>query len=124
MDELTSVIQSIIDSELDDLILDLVYDLHSSMKGLPDDQLDLVTNGQKTKQSLSSSLSQNFSTTIEKQTCRCPHCGQTNIIAVRFAYHLAKCLGKLVRFCSFRNSCFQPLADDRLVRRNIVLSIK
>lgn len=95
MDELTSVIQSIVDSELDDLILDLVYDLHSSIKGIPNDQLDLVTNGNRTKQSLSS-LSHNSTTAIEKQTCRCPHCGQTNIIAVRFAYHLAKCLGQVL----------------------------
>jgi hypothetical protein len=104
MDELSLMIQSIIDNELDDLILDLVYDIHSTMKGIPEDQLEINNNnnnnynhhgGNKTsnKQFLIP-FSQFQTTAIEKQTCICPHCGQTNIIAIRFAYHLAKCLGE------------------------------
>ena len=93
MDELSLVIQSIVDCELDDLILDLVYDIHSSMKGIPEDQLEINTNGTKTKNFLIP-FAQSQTTAIEKQTCICPHCGQTNIIAIRFAYHLAKCLGE------------------------------
>jgi hypothetical protein len=93
MDELPLVIQSIVDCELDDLILDLVYDIHSSMKGIPEDQLEINTNGTKTKNFLIP-FAQSQTTAIEKQTCICPHCGQTNIIAIRFAYHLAKCLGE------------------------------
>ncbi|CAF3525229.1 unnamed protein product [Rotaria socialis] len=92
MDDLCSAIQSIIDSELDDLILDLVYELHSSLKGIPEEQLEINNNGTKTK-NISLSLLQSQTTAIEKQTCVCPQCGQSNIIAIRFAYHLAKCLG-------------------------------
>src|SRR5215467_13883202 len=97
MDELSLVIQSIIDSELDDLILDLVYDIHSSIKGIPEDQLEINNNGNKSnnKQFLIP-FSQTSTTAIEKQTCLCPHCGQSNIIAIRFAYHLAKCLGERI----------------------------
>jgi hypothetical protein len=99
MDELSLVIQTIIDNELDDLILDLVYDIHSSMKGIPEDQLEINNNnhgGSRTsnKQQFLIPFSQTQTTAIEKQTCICPHCGQTNIIAIRFAYHLAKCLGE------------------------------
>jgi hypothetical protein len=93
MDELSLVIQTIIDSELDDLILDLVYDIHSSIKGIPEDQLEINNNGNKNKQFLIP-FSQSQTTAIEKKTCICPHCGQSNIIAIRFAYHLAKCLGE------------------------------
>ncbi|CAF1039021.1 unnamed protein product [Adineta steineri] len=92
MDELSLVIQTIIDNELDDLILDLVYDIHSSIKGIPEDQLEINNNGTKPKTFLIP-LSYSPTTPIEKQTCICPHCGQSNIIAIRFAYHLAKCLG-------------------------------
>ncbi len=93
MDDLSLFIQSIIDCELDDLILDLVYDIHSSINGIPEDQLEINNNGNKTKQFLIP-FSQSQTTAIEKQTCICPHCGQSNIIAIRFAYHLAKCLGE------------------------------
>ncbi len=93
MDELPLLVQSIIDNELDDLILDLVYEFHSSLKGIPEDQLEINNNGTKPKQFLIP-FSQSQTTSIEKQTCICPHCGQSNIIAIRFAYHLAKCLGE------------------------------
>ncbi|CAF1013642.1 unnamed protein product [Rotaria sordida] len=92
MDELSLIIQSIIDTELDDLILDLVYEIHSSLKGIPEDQLEINNNGTKTK-NFSIPFSPSQTTAIEKQTCICPQCGQSNIIAIRFAYHLAKCLG-------------------------------
>jgi hypothetical protein len=93
MDDLSLVVQSLIDSELDDLVLDLVYDIHSSLKGIPDEQLEVGTHGNKTRHlSIPSSACQTIA--IEKQTCSCPHCGQTNIVAIRFAYHLAKCLGE------------------------------
>jgi hypothetical protein len=94
MDELSLVIQSIIDSELDDLILDLVYDIHSSIKGIPEEQLEINNNGNKPKHFLIPFSQSHQTTAIEKQTCICPHCGQSNIIAIRFAYHLAKCLGE------------------------------
>lgn len=138
MDELSLVIQSIIDSELDDLILDLVYDIHSSIKGIPEDQLELSTNnnqGNKTKQFLIP-FSQTQTTAIEKQTCLCPHCGQTNIIAIRFAYHLAKCLGErkkarkylflisnLNQIETFKD-IFKVLVDVHHDKQNIVLLIK
>jgi hypothetical protein len=77
MDELPLIIQSLIDSEVDDMILDLVYEIHSSIKGFPQEQFAI-----------------NKTISIDKQTCICPSCGQTNLIATRFAYHLAKCLGK------------------------------
>jgi len=93
MDELPLLVQSIIDNELDDLILDLVYEFHSSLKGIPEDQLEINNNGTKPKQFLIP-FSQSQTISIEKQTCICPHCGQSNIIAIRFAYHLAKCLGE------------------------------
>lgn len=93
MEDLSLVIQSVIDTELDDLILDLVYEIHSSLKGIPEEQLEMNNNGTKTK-SFSLPLSQFQTTAIEKQTCICPQCGQSNIIAIRFAYHLAKCLGE------------------------------
>lgn len=93
MDESSIIIQTIIDNELDDLILDLVYELHSSLKGIPDSQLEINNNGTKNKTFLVP-FAQTQSTAIEKQTCLCPHCGQSNIIAIRFAYHLAKCLGE------------------------------
>lgn len=98
MDESSLIVHEVIESELDDLLLDLVYEIHSSLKGISDDQLDLANqNGTKTRQfSLPSSSSGN--TSIEKQTCTCPHCGQTNIVAIRFAYHLAKCLGEETLF--------------------------
>ena len=91
MDELSLMIDTIIDNELDDLILDLVYDIHSSIKGIPEEQLDLINNGARSSKQFSNTFSP---TSIDKQTCLCPHCGQSNIIAIRFAYHLAKCLGK------------------------------
>ncbi|CAF4535469.1 unnamed protein product [Rotaria sp. Silwood2] len=80
MDELSFIIQSLIDSEVDDMILDLVYEIHSSIKGIPQEQFQIYNNGNKT-------------VSIEKQTCTCPNCGQSNLIATKFSYHLAKCLG-------------------------------
>ncbi|UJR38529.1 hypothetical protein I4U23_031197 [Adineta vaga] len=80
MDELSFLIESLINSEIDDMILDLVYEIHSSIKGIPQD--DLSINNHENKR-----------ISIEKQTCICPNCGQTNLVAIRFAYHLAKCLG-------------------------------
>ncbi len=77
MDELSLIIQSLIDSEVDDMILDLVYEIHSSIKGFPQEQFQITKT-----------------ISIDKQTCICPNCGQTNLIATRFAYHLAKCLGE------------------------------
>ena len=95
MDELSFVVQSFIDSEVDDLVLDLVYELHSSLKGISADQLVFNSNGHKGRQFLHSlSPSAQTRSSIEKQTCLCPHCGQSNIVAMRFAYHLAKCLGE------------------------------
>jgi hypothetical protein len=140
MDELSLVIQSIIDNELDDLILDLVYDIHSSMKGIPEEQLEIINNGSGNKSTNKQFLipfSQSQTIAIEKQTCICPHCGQTNIIAIRFAYHLAKCLGErkskkdyfLIRFFSFHHEKYfreflQVLVDVHLVKLKIVLLIK
>ena len=72
-------IQSMIDTELDDLILDLVYEIHSSLKGIPEDQLEINNNGPKTK-TFSIPFLQSQTTAIEKQTCICPHCGQSNIV--------------------------------------------
>ncbi|CAF3538579.1 unnamed protein product [Rotaria sp. Silwood1] len=80
MDELSLIIQSLIDSEVDDMILDLVYEIHSSIKGIPQEQFQINDYGNK-------------KIAIEKQTCTCPNCGQSNLIATRFSYHLAKCLG-------------------------------
>jgi len=77
MDELSLIIQSLINSEVDDMILDLVYEIHSSIKGFPQEQFQITKT-----------------ISIDKQTCICPNCGQTNLIATRFAYHLAKCLGE------------------------------
>jgi hypothetical protein len=77
MDDLSLIIQSLIDSELDDMILDLVYELHSSIKGFPQEQFQI-----------------NRTISIVKQTCICPNCGQANLVATKFAYHLAKCLGE------------------------------
>jgi hypothetical protein len=95
MDELSFVVQSLIDSEVDDLVLDLAYEIHSSLKGIPEAQLEFNSNGHKGRQFLHSfSPSSQTRSSIEKQTCFCPHCGQSNIVAVRFAYHLAKCLGE------------------------------
>jgi hypothetical protein len=105
MDELSLVIQSIIDNELDDLIIDLVYDIHSSLKGIPEEQLEINNNGTKTKPFLIPFI-QSPTTPIEKQTCLCPHCGQSNIIAIRFAYHLAKCLGEKEQKEPFRQQVF------------------
>jgi len=87
IDDLSYIVQSLIDIEIDDLIFDLVYELHSSLKGIPEHELELYNNGGKTKLMLSPP------STVEKQTCIFPHCGQSNIVAIRFAYHLAKCLG-------------------------------
>lgn len=78
MDDLSLIVESLIDSELDDMILDLVYEIHSSLKGFP--QQSLQINHQNNQ--------------IEKQTCICPNCGQNNLLAAKFAYHLAKCLGE------------------------------
>ncbi|CAF3337498.1 unnamed protein product [Rotaria socialis] len=80
MDELSLILQSLIDSEIDDMILDLVYEIHSSIKGIPQEQFQINNYANK-----------NIS--IEKQTCICPNCGQSNLIATKFSYHLAKCLG-------------------------------
>jgi hypothetical protein len=77
MDELSLIIHSLIDNELDDMILDLVYEIHSSIKGFPQELIQI-----------------NQTISIDKQTCICPNCGQANLIATRFAYHLAKCLGE------------------------------
>jgi hypothetical protein len=84
MDELSLIIQSLIDSEVDDMILDLVYEIHSSLKGIPQEQFQI-----------------NKTISNEKQTCTCPNCGQSNLIATRFAYHLAKCLGKNINLHSY-----------------------
>ena len=94
MDDLSLVVQSVIESELDDLLLELVCNIHSSLKGIPDDQLELTKHiGTRTRQlSLPSCWSANIA--IGKQTCTCSHRGQCNIITIPFAYHLAKCLGK------------------------------
>lgn len=81
MDEYSRIVESIIDSETDDMILDLVYEIHSSLKGCPREQIQI-----------------NKTISIDKQTCICPNCGQNNLIATRFAYHLAKCLGEKERF--------------------------
>jgi ribosomal protein S27AE len=81
MDKLSLIIQSLIDSEVDDMILDLVYEIHSSIKGFPQEQFQINNYENKT-------------ISVNKQTCTCPNCGQSNLIATRFAYHLAKCLGK------------------------------
>ena len=97
MDELSLVIETIIANELDDLILDLVYDLHSSLKGIPEEQLELQSNATNKSKQFLIPFAQSQTTAIEKQTCLCPHCGQSNIIAIRFAYHLAKCLGERER---------------------------
>ncbi len=80
MDELCLIVQSLIDSEVDDIILDLdlVYEIHSSIKGIPQEQFQI----------------NNKTISINKQTCICPNCGQNNLIATRFAYHLAKYLGE------------------------------
>ena len=78
MDESSLIVESLIDSELDDMILDLVYEIHSSLKGFPQQSLQI---NHQTNQ-------------IEKQTCICPNCGQNNLLATKFAYHLAKCLGE------------------------------
>jgi hypothetical protein len=78
MDELCLIVQSLIDSEVDDTILDSVYEIHSSIKGIPQEQFQI----------------NNKTISINKQTCICPNCGQNNLIATRFAYHLAKCLGE------------------------------
>lgn len=127
MDELSLIVQSVIESELDDLLLDLVYDIHSSLKGIPDDQIDLSTqNGTKTRQfSLPSSSSSNIA--IEKQICTCPHCGQCNIVAIRFAYHLAKCLGESEKqkktYVEDLHRIVQVSVDDHLVKPKIVLLI-
>ena len=143
MDELSSVIQSIIDSELDDLILDLVYEIHSSIKGIPEDQLEINHNGTRAK-TFSIPFSQCQKTAIEKQTCACPQCGQSNIVAIRFAYHLAKCLGErkskkeyffisgflLLLRIKEKNikkhfkKFFKVLVDVHLVKQNIELLIK
>jgi len=80
MDELSLIIQSLIDSEVDDMILDLVYEIHSSIKGFPQEQFQINNY-------------QNKTISVNKQTCICPNCGQSNLVASRFAYHLAKCLG-------------------------------
>ena len=66
MDDLSSVIQSIVDSELDDLILDLAYEIHSSLKGISDNQLEINHNGIRTK-TFSMPFSQSQATAIEKQ---------------------------------------------------------
>lgn len=79
MDDLSVIVQSLIDSELDDMILDLVYEIHSSLKGFPQQALQI-----------------NSTNHIEKQTCICPNCGQNNLLATKFAYHLAKCLGEIL----------------------------
>lgn len=129
MDELSLMIDTIIDNELDDLILDLVYDIHSSIKGIPEEQLDFIPNsttGNKSTKQFANTFSSLNTTAIEKQTCLCPHCGQSNIIAIRFAYHLAKCLGKRREKFSNMNIFFfvQVLVDVHLVKQNIELSIK
>jgi len=85
-DKYSLIIDSIIESETDDMILDLVYELHSSLKGCPHDQI------QTTK-----------TISFDKQTCICPNCGQTNLIATKFAYHLAKCLGNIKTFRESKN---------------------
>ena len=92
MDELSLIVQSLIDSELDDMILDLVYEIHSSIKGFPQEQFQI-----------------NKTNSIEKQTCVCPNCGQPNLIATKFAYHLAKCLGQLFLSYIIVNDFVLPL---------------
>ena len=65
MDELSLIIQSLIDSEVDDMILDLVYEIHSSIKGIPQEQFQINYK--------------NKTIPIKKQTCICPNCGQPNL---------------------------------------------
>jgi hypothetical protein len=89
MDELSLIAQSLIDSEVDDIILDLVYEIHSSIKGFPQEPFQI-----------------NKTNSIEKQTCICPNCGQPNLIATKFAYHLAKCLGKVFLFLYYNERDF------------------
>ena len=86
MDECSLIIDSIIESETDDMILDLVYEIHSSLKGCPQEQIQT-----------------NKTISFDKQTCVCPNCGQTNLIATKFAYHLAKCLGNIKTFRESKN---------------------
>lgn len=127
MDEISLMIDTIINHELDDLILDLVYDIHSSIKGIPEDQLDLINNGAvRTSKQLNNTFLSFQTTPIDKQTCRCPHCGQSNIIAIRFAYHLAKCLGKffLSETIPYVYLSFQVSVDVLLVKQNIRLLIR
>jgi hypothetical protein len=42
MGELSLIIQSLIDSKVDDMILDLVYEIHSSIKGIPQEQSEII----------------------------------------------------------------------------------
>ena len=122
------LLQSVIENEIDDLLLDLVYDLHSSLKGFSD--LELVDLPSQTRHfSIPSSPSSSSTTTttpIDKLTCACPHCGQSNIVAIRFAYHLAKCLGERreTRRDDSSLSFAQEWEDDRLGKPNIESSIK
>ncbi len=83
MDELSLIIQSLIDSEVNDMILDLVDEIYSSIKGIPQQQFQINNYG-------------NRKISIEKQACICLNCGQSNFIATRFSYYLAKCLGEKI----------------------------
>ena len=95
MDDLSVIVQSLIDSELDDMILDLVYEIHSSLKGFPQQLLQI-----------------NPTNLIEKQTCICPNCGQNNLLAAKFAYHLAKCLGEILHYEKKPHRYFHQVQDD------------
>jgi hypothetical protein len=112
MDELYLIIESLINSEVDDMILDLVYEIHSTMKGIPQEQIQ-INNTENRRMS------------IEKQTCICPNCGQANLVAIRFAYHLAKCLGEkkeIIRFFYFNISIYVGAGrqSSRQAQRRIV----
>ncbi|CAF0884811.1 unnamed protein product [Didymodactylos carnosus] len=94
---------SLLDSIIDDLIFDFVVELHTSdqttLVNATTDTLQKPENGSARKRQKSfiriSSAQQPSASTINiaKFTAICPHCGQNNIVAIRFAYHLAKCLG-------------------------------
>lgn len=116
MDDLSLILESLINSEVDDMILDLVYDIHSSLKGISSEDVVSSTHHETRK------------TCIEKQTCACPNCGQTNLIAIRFAYHLAKCLGERRRAARPARDrpidCLQVREDNRLGKLNVASSIK
>ena len=117
MENSSVVVQSLIDSEIDYLFLDLVYELYSSLKGIPDDQLE-ITKTQK----FSTPYASYLSTVIEKYTCTCPHYGQQNFVVIRFAYHLVKYLGKKCLFFSSNNRRSSRRAKNRIVDQVLTIT--